>query len=267
VEGILEKILDTLSFTQNNGVATVTLKNLTKMNAFNQQMHADWREILDHLEKDDTVRVLITTGEGKAFCSGQDLSETPFSDDGTSAVGEVLDKDYTPFLLRFMGLPFPTINAVNGAAAGAGANFALAADIVVAAHSAFFEESFCKIGLIPDVGGTWMLPRLVGRARALGMMLSAQRVDAQTAQDWGMIWQAVPDEALIETVQGYAQRITYGPRESFKLIKKAVMLSENNSLEQQLDVERDFQVQAGNHPDFKEGLMAFSEKRMPNFKK
>jgi 2-(1,2-epoxy-1,2-dihydrophenyl)acetyl-CoA isomerase len=261
-----EQVLETLIATYDRGVATLMLNRPDRMNAVNRQMHADLRTCLDRIETDAFVRCVVVTGTGRAFCSGQDLTEE--LDPGPHGVPDLapaLDRDYNPLIRRLTALPKPVIAAVNGTAAGAGANLALACDIVLAARSAVFIEAFCRIGLVPDVGGTWMLPRIVGRQRALAMMLTGDPVDATTAKDWGMVWSVLEDEALTDAASVLAQRLAHGPTTALGLTKKAVTLSADQDLSSHLDTERDLQQEAGRHPDFAEGITAFLQKRPPEF--
>ncbi|MEM8877487.1 MAG: enoyl-CoA hydratase-related protein, partial [Pseudomonadota bacterium] len=204
--------LDTLNVTYAEGVATITLDRPDKMNAINRQVHADLRSCLDRIETDPAIRCMVLTGTGRAFCSGQDLTEE--LDPGAGGVPDLapaLDQDYNPLIRRLTELPKPVIAAVNGTAAGAGANLALACDIVLAARSAVFIEAFCRIALVPDVGGTWMLPRIVGRQRALAMMLTGDPVDAETAKAWGMVWSVHDDDALADAAGTLATKLAKGP--------------------------------------------------------
>lgn len=255
---------ETLSVSFADGVATIALNRPDTLNAINRQIHADLRACLDIIETERAVRCLVLTGEGRAFCSGQDLTE----DLGSTTVPDLapaLDEDYNPLMRRLTALPIPTIASVNGIAAGAGANLALACDIVLAARSAIFVEAFCRIALIPDVGGTWMLPRIVGRQRALAMMLTGDPVDAETARDWGMVWAVHDDEALGAETAKLAARLAAGPANAYRLTKKSVALAFDQGFSDQLDTERDLQAEAGRHPDFQEGISAFKDKRSPRF--
>lgn len=258
--------LETLNVTYADGVATIALNRPDKMNAINRQVHADLRHCLDRIENDAAVRCMVLTGTGRAFCSGQDLTEDlEPGGAGVPDLATVLDRDYNPLIRRLTALPKPVIAAVNGTAAGAGANLALACDIVLAARSAVFIEAFCRIALVPDVGGTWMLPRIVGRQRALAMMLTGEPVDADTARAWGMVWAVHDDDALADAAGALAAKLAKGPTTALGLTKKAVALAATQDLAAQLDTERDLQQQAGRHPDFAEGIAAFFDKRPANF--
>ena len=259
--------LETLSCSFAEGVATIALNRPDKLNAVCRQMHADFRTALDALETDANVRCLVLRGEGRAFCSGQDLTEDLSTEaDGKPDLGEALDRDYNPLVERLTALRIPVIAAVNGVAAGAGANLALVCDIVLAGESALFVEAFCRISLIPDAGGTWVLPRLVGRQRALAMMMTGEPVDAKTAKDWGMVWAVYPDADLVAETQAFAARLASGPTAAFTRMKQAVESAWDNTLPQQLAVERDLQAECGKLDDFIEGVTAFGEKRAAKFR-
>jgi 2-(1,2-epoxy-1,2-dihydrophenyl)acetyl-CoA isomerase len=230
-------------------------------------MRQDLGAAIDRAAEDAAVRALVITGAGRAFCSGADLSERIVDlEGGEFDPGAALDEVYNPLIRRLCSMEKPVVAAVNGVAAGAGANLALACDIVLAARSASFIQAFCRIGLVPDAGGSFHLPRLVGRARALGMTLLGDAVDAETAADWGLIWAVVDDNALMVEAGAVAARLAKGPTLALGLIKKALAASPDNTLAEQLDVERDFQRIAGASEDFREGIAAFVEKRRPSFK-
>lgn len=251
----------TILYTVSDDVATITLNRPDVMNGLNAQMRADITHAIGRAS--DDARVLVLTGAGRGFCSGQDLG------DGASAADldleRVLKEEYEPMLKAIYDCPIPTISAVNGAAAGAGANLALAADVVIATKSAFFMQAFARIGLIPDAGGTYWLPRQMGFAKAMGAALFADRITAQQADDWGMIWECVADDDFATTVQERAAHLAKGPTKSYKLIKEALRGSLDNSLDEQLDVEAKLQGEAGKTRDFLEGVMAFMEKRLPKY--
>ncbi|MDN0077657.1 2-(1,2-epoxy-1,2-dihydrophenyl)acetyl-CoA isomerase PaaG [Crenobacter sp. SG2303] len=242
-----------------DGVATLTLNRPGSLNSFTVEMHEELAEALTVVSSDDAVRVLVLTGAGRGFCAGQDLSLVP--DD----LGEVLERYYGPLVTRLRELPKPVIAAVNGVAAGAGANLALACDLVIAARSASFIQAFSKIGLLPDAGGTYFLPRQVGSARAMGLALLADKLPAQQAADWGLIWQCVDDEAFAATVQDTARRLADGPTLAYARIKQALQVSAGNTLQAQLVIERDYQRELGQSTDFAEGVAAFNGKRAPRF--
>lgn len=246
------------------GVMTVTLNRPDKLNAFVAGMHGLLREAMTRAETDDAIRVVLLTGAGRGFCAGQDLAER-YMNDPNLDLGGGLDANYNPFIRRLRALPKPVIGAVNGIAAGAGANLALACDLVLAARSASFLQAFAKIALVPDCGGTYWLPRLAGTARAMGMALLAGRVSAEDAERWGLIWKCVDDAKLMEEAQALAQALAAGPTHTYGMIKKAIYASPGNTLDAQLDLERDFQREVGRHTDYREGVAAFLEKRAPRF--
>ena len=242
-------------------IATITLARADVMNALNTQMRA---EILHAVQRGGAeARVVVMTGEGRAFCSGQDLG-----DRATAAnidLERVLRDEYEPMLKAIFDCPVPTIAAVNGAAAGAGANLALAADVVIAAESAVFLQAFTRIGLLPDAGGTYWLPRQMGFAKAMGAALFAEPVTARQASDWGMIWEAVPDDEFTARWQARAQHLAQGPTVAYRGVKEALRNSWVNGLEDQLALEAHLQGLAGKTRDFTEGVVAFTEKRAPRF--
>ena len=248
-----------------DGVMTVTLNRPDKLNAFVGAMHGLLREAMTQAEGDDAVRALLLTGAGRGFCAGQDLAERDM-DDPNLDLGGGLDANYNPFIRRLRALPKPVVCAVNGVAAGAGANIALAGDLVLAARSASFIQAFSKIALVPDCGGTWWLPRLIGLQRAMGMALLAERVSAEDAERWGLVWKCVDDAKLMDEAQALARSLAAGPTHTYGMIKKALYASSGNTLEQQLDLERDFQREVGRHGDYREGVAAFLEKRKPAFR-
>jgi len=249
------------------GVLTITLNRPDKLNAFNPEMHERLREALDRAKSEAEVRAVLLTGAGRAFCAGQDLSErnvAPGAPPIDLAVS--LGSNYNPLVRRLRELPKPVICAVNGTAAGAGANIALACDLVIAARSASFVQAFSKIGLLPDSGGTWFLPRLVGSARAMGLALLGDKLSAEDAAQWGLIWKVVDDAELMKETSSLARSLSEGPTKGYGLLKKALYASAGNSLDAQLDLERDLQREAGFSTDYREGVSAFKEKRKPLFK-
>jgi len=256
----------TILFDIVDNIATVTLNRPDKLNSFTEEMHGELRDAMQRVRDEASLRVLVLTGAGRGFCAGQDLSERVMSGDATDMdVGSTLERNYNPLVLGLRDLPIPVVCAVNGVAAGAGCNFALAADIVIAARSARFMEVFSRIGLIPDAGGTYVLPRLVGQARALGMALLAEPVSAEQAEAWGLIWKCVDDEALSTETNRVATQLAAGPTKAYALIKKALYASSQNNAERQLALEAELQRQAGRTADFKEGVQAFLEKRPARF--
>lgn len=251
----------TIRLTVADDIATLTLNRPDVMNALNTQMRAEILDAVRFIERE--ARVLVITGEGRAFCSGQDLG-----DRATAAqldLERVLRDEYEPMLKAIFSCPIPTISAVNGSAAGAGANLALAADVVIATESAMFLQAFARIGLIPDAGGTYWLPRQMGFAKAMGAALFAEPVTARQASDWGMIWEAVPDTEFVEHWQARARHLAQGPTVAYGAIKEALRASYANTLEDQLTLEARLQGAAGKTRDFKEGVVAFTEKRQARF--
>ena len=251
----------TLTFTLEKGVATITLNRPEKMNALSTQMRAEIAYAVTEAGKG--ARVVVLTGAGRAFCSGQDLGDRV----GAASIDleRTLRDEYAPMLRAIVDCPVPTICAVNGVAAGAGANLALAADVVIAAESAYFLQAFARIGLIPDAGGTWVLPRTMGMAKAMGAALFADKITARQADDWGMIWEAVPDDAFEETWTARAAQLAEGPTAAYGAIKSVIRSSWDNGLEDQLALEARLQGNCGKSRDFKEGVLAFTEKRPAKF--
>jgi 2-(1,2-epoxy-1,2-dihydrophenyl)acetyl-CoA isomerase len=250
---------------QHTGYRILTLNRPNKLNAINDAMLEALRDAVEQAAAIEDTRALMITGAGCGFCAGQDLADRVAKPGETVVLGGALEKHYNPLVLRLRELPFPVIAAVNGVAAGAGANLALACDIVVAARSAKFVQSFARIGLVPDCGGTWILPRLVGDARARGLALLAQDMPAETAASWGLIWKCVPDNALIYEARRICEHFSIAPTQGLALIKRALNASPQNTLEAQLALERELQREAGTMPDYQEGVRAFMEKRKPNF--
>lgn len=245
-----------------DGVATLTFNRPDKLNSFNTEMHAEVREALGQLQADKSVRCLLITGKGRGFCAGQDLADEVASAD----IGGTVERDYNPLVRALTTLPMPVVCAVNGTAAGAGANIALACDIVLAARSASFIQAFCKIGLVPDSGGTWTLPRVVGHARAMALTLLGDKISAEKAENWGMIWKCVDDAELMPESLKLAKHLATQPTKGLAMTKQAIHAAATNTLDQQLDLERDLQTAAAASYDFKEGVNAFLEKRAPGFK-
>ena len=248
-----------------SGVATITLNRPDKLNSFTGEMHADLKQAMQIIQAERSVRVLMITGAGRGFCAGQDLSERMMGDSETADVGSSLEKHYNPLLKQLRALPYPVICAVNGVAAGAGCNLVLACDIVIAARSASFIQIFSRIGLIPDAGGTYTLPRLVGTARAMAAAMLAEKVSAEQAEQWGMIWKCVDDVQLMNEAKALARQLAGQATRALGLTKRAIYASANNSFEQQLDLERDLQREAAKSEDFREGVAAFKEKRPAKF--
>jgi 2-(1,2-epoxy-1,2-dihydrophenyl)acetyl-CoA isomerase len=255
---------ETILFGVEHGIARLTLNRPDKLNSFNVKMHEEVREALSSLGE---ARVLVLTGAGRGFCAGQDLGDRAVSPGGDGAdLGESIEKYYKPLVLSLRNLPMPVIAAVNGVAAGAGANLALACDLVIAARSAAFVQAFARLGLVPDSGGTWSLPRLIGDARALGLALLGEKLPAERAAAWGMIWQCVDDAELAPTVDALARQLAAAPTRGLAATKRAIYEGWTRTMEQQLDVERDLQRELGRSADYAEGVAAFTEKRTPVFK-
>jgi 2-(1,2-epoxy-1,2-dihydrophenyl)acetyl-CoA isomerase len=254
--------------TLENGVLKLVLNRPDKLNAFNGAMLEALGAAFARAANDDAIRAVLTTGAGKGFCAGQDFADREMAaDQSRPDLGQSLEQRYNPLIRAIRRLPKPVVSAVNGVAAGAGANFALAADIVLAAKSARFIQAFARIGLVPDAGGTWILPRLIGEARARALMLSAEPVEAAQAAEWGMIWRAVDDDRLAEEARALAERLAGGPTHAYGLMKRAFLASPANGLDAQLDFERDLQREAGRADEYVEGVRAFLEKRPADFRK
>jgi len=255
-----------IEFNITDGLATLTLNRPDSLNSFTTEMHEDVRDAMTRVENDPHVRCLLLTGNGRGFCAGQDLNDRAVKP-GTERrdLSESVEQNYNPLITRLAKLPMPVICAVNGVAAGAGANLALACDMVFAAKSAKFIQVFCKIGLIPDSGGTYILPRLVGNARALGLALTGDAITAEQAEQWGMIWKAVDNDDLMAVALKQAQDFTKQPTLGLALIKKALRSSFDNDLGAQLQIESTYQKAAGFSDDYQEGVAAFLEKRKANF--
>lgn len=250
----------------SGGVQRIVLNRPDTLNAFNVRMHEELAAAIARGADDPEVRVLLLTGAGRAFCAGQDLGDRkPAADGSPPDLGHSLEAYYNPLIRRLTGLPKPIVCAVNGVAAGAGANIAFACDIVVAARSARFIQSFAKIGLISDSGGTWILPRLVGQARALGLAITGEPLSAERAEEWGLIWKCVDDEALAEEARALAVRLAAGPTQGLAATRQAIRGAWANTLDAELDNERDLMRRLGFSADYKEGVAAFMEKRKPKF--
>ncbi len=258
---------ENIQFEITNGVARLTLNRPDKLNSFTGEMHAELRDALDRIQADKAVRVLVLTGAGRAFCAGQDLADPDMASVGGKMpdIGNVVEKNYKPLVLRLQNLRVPTIAAVNGIAAGAGASVALACDLVVAAKSASFLQAFSKIGLIPDTGGTWFLPQRVGMARAMGLALLADKLPAEKAADWGLIWAAYDDAEFGAKVDALAAQLATMPTKALVRTRQAMHAAPGHTLEQQLSFEGGFMRELGWSPDYAEGVAAFMEKRAPKF--
>ncbi|WP_119291810.1 2-(1,2-epoxy-1,2-dihydrophenyl)acetyl-CoA isomerase PaaG [Azohydromonas sediminis] len=249
----------------DGAVRTLTLNRPHALNSFTAAMHAELRAALDAAADDVAVRCVVVTGAGRGFCAGQDLNDAGMAGDDVD-VGEVIERLYRPLALRVRSMPVPVIAAVNGVAAGAGANFALGCDIVVAARSASFIQAFSKIGLIPDCGGTWLLPHLVGRARALALAMTGDKLSAADAQAMGLIWQCVDDDAFADTVKALAQRLAAMPTKALADTRRAIDTAAQLSYADALRLEADLQRELGRAHDYREGVAAFLEKRKPTFR-
>ncbi|MET0732373.1 MAG: 2-(1,2-epoxy-1,2-dihydrophenyl)acetyl-CoA isomerase PaaG [Casimicrobiaceae bacterium] len=249
-----------------DGVARVTLNRPDRLNSFTVAMHDALRAALERVKGDASVRVLLLTGAGRGFCAGQDLADRAVTPGGAPVdLGHSIETYYRPLVLTLRALPLPVVCAVNGVAAGAGANIALACDIVVATKSASFIQAFCKIGLIPDSGGTWFLPRLAGTARAMGLAMLGDKVSAEQAAAWGLIWKCFDDAEFAGAVEALVGELARAPTRGLAAIKRALHAAEDNTLPAQLDVERDLQRELGYSEDYREGVAAFLGKRAPNF--
>jgi 2-(1,2-epoxy-1,2-dihydrophenyl)acetyl-CoA isomerase len=251
---------------RRDGYFVVTLNRPDRLNAFNGEQHAALREALDACAAEAGCRAVILTGAGRGFCAGQDLSDRAGMEGERPDLGASIEANYNPLVRKLRALQMPVICAVNGVAAGAGANIALSCDIVLAAKSAKFIQAFSKIGLVPDSGGTWWLTRLVGEARAKALALTAEPLPAQRAAEWGLIWKAVDDAELMAEAEALARSLAEGPTRAYALTKRAIHAAAVNSLDEQLGLERDLQREAGFSDEYREGVAAFMEKRKPNFR-
>jgi 2-(1,2-epoxy-1,2-dihydrophenyl)acetyl-CoA isomerase len=250
-----------------DGYAVVTLNRPDRLNSFNPEMHERLRAALAEVERRDDVRALLLTGAGRGFCAGQDLSDRVVGA-GVEPIdlGYTLSTHYNPLIRSLRELPKPVVCAVNGVAAGAGANIALACDVVLVARSASFIQAFCRIGLVPDSGGTYFLPRLVGTARAMGLVLLGDKLGAEDAERWGLVWKCIDDAKLMDEARALAARLAAGPTKGLAEIKRAIYASPVNTLDAQIDFERDLQRELGRTDDYREGVAAFMAKRAPRFK-
>lgn len=260
-------VFNTIEFDINEGVATLRLNRPKALNSFTTEMHAEIREAMQRVTDDAAIRCLVITGTGRGFCAGQDLGDRSVTGgDGAPDLDESVEKNYNPLIRSIMNLPKPVICAVNGVAAGAGSSLALACDIVLAARSASFIQAFCKIGLVPDSGGSWNLPRAVGLARAKGLAMLGDRLSAETAEQWGLIWKCCDDDVLQEESQKMARHFAIQPTAALGRIKKLLNESGTNSLDKQLELERQAMKTLGQSADYREGVAAFMQKRPPVFR-
>jgi len=257
---------NSISAVTENGVCLIHLNRPKQLNSFNPEMHIALMGALKVAERNDQVRAIVITGTGRAFCAGQDLNDRNVSVDMKMPdLGESIEKFYNPLINKLVEINKPIIAAVNGVAAGAGANIALACDIVIASKSASFIQAFCKIGLVPDSGGTWILPRLIGPARAKALMLLGNKLPAQQAKEWGMIWECVEDDQLMTVAMTQAKHLATQPTIGLGYIKRALNSSSENTLSEQLVLELGLQRLAGRTDDYREGITAFFDKRQPLF--
>lgn len=258
--------LEQITYSVNNGIATIQLNQPESLNSFTKIMLGELKQMLQVAREDLEVRVIILTGSGRAFCAGQNLRErTRKPEEPKPDLGESLKERYSPIAMAIKESPKPVIAAVNGVAAGAGANIALACDLVIAKKSASFLQAFTRIGLMPDAGGTHTLTRNAGRQRAMGMTLLAQPVSAEVAESWGLIWRAVEDEKFAEEVTKIATQLANGPSLAYAATKRAILAAESSDFKSALDLESDLQTDLGFSNDYEEGVLAFREKRKPNF--
>lgn len=258
---------DNVLASQHNGVLKLVLNRPEKLNAFNEEMHLALRAGFERARDDEGIRAVLLTGTGRGFCAGQDLGDRdPRLSKQPPDLGYTLDKFYNPTLRIIRSLEKPVVCAVNGVAAGAGANLALACDIVLAAESSKFVQSFSKVGLVPDAGGSWNLTRLLGEARAKALTLTAEPLSAEQAEEWGLIWKVFEDDKLMGEATKFAERLAVGPTKGLGMTKTLIQAASENDFDAQLDLERDAQRIAGASEDYREGVMAFLDKRAPEFK-
>ena len=257
---------ETILIERHDGWVEITLNRPDRRNALNEEMHLALRAALQDAVDDENCRAILLTGKGKGFCAGQDLSDRdPRTMDGPPNLSETLNTWYNPLIRLIRSAKKPVVCAVNGVAAGAGANIALACDIVLAAESASFIQAFAKIGLIPDAGGSWALTRLLGEARAKGLALTGEPLPAAKAADWGLIWKAVADDQLMDEARTLVAGFATGPTVGYGLTKELIHAASANALDAQLEMEAEYQGRAGRTPDYAEGVIAFFDKRSPKF--
>ena len=257
-------------FVVENRVAQIRFNRPQALNALTPALMQELSDALDRAGDDESVRALLLTGEGRAFCSGADLvanqKNPPLDAQGKLDLGQSLERHYNPLVLKMRACPKPIVAAVNGLAAGAGCSLALMADLTIAARSAYFLQAFVNIGLIPDAGATWLLPRLVGAQRAMGMAMLGEKITAEQAHAWGLIWEVAEDDQLQTTALALAQKLADGPGIALARIKRSLTAASGNDLPAQLQLERDLQRDCGRSQDFMEGALAFAMKRKPTFK-
>jgi len=258
---------ETIEFSIESGAARLTLNRPDRLNSFTVQMHGEIAEALSAIDNDKSVRTLLITGAGRGFCAGQDLNDRAVTPGGNAPdLGESVEKRYNPLIRRLSSLPMPVVAAVNGVAAGAGASLAFAADICIAAKSAKFIMSFANIGLVPDSGSSWALPRLAGQARALGLALTGEPLPAEQAAEWGLIWKCVEDDKLADDANALIAKFASAPTRGLAETKKLIRTAFTRPLDEQLDLERDKMRELGRSDDYREGVDAFLNKRKPDFK-
>lgn len=257
---------NTILVDQTEAVCTITLNRPDKLNSFNREMHLELVQALDVIEADDQTRVLVITGTGRAFCCGQDLNERSFDSETEIDLGDALGKFYNPLVQRIRDMPIPVIMAINGVAAGAGANFGLSGDIVLAARSAKFIQAFSRIGLIPDAGGTYILAQKLGEMRAKALAMLAVPLEAEKAEQWGLVWEVYDDKIFMNEVMKLAKTMSKQATQALALTKQAIHSVSTNSYAEQLELERTLQALAGKTEDYREGVAAFLEKRDAVFK-
>jgi 2-(1,2-epoxy-1,2-dihydrophenyl)acetyl-CoA isomerase len=255
----------TVTLAVQAGVARLTLNRPDKLNSFTRVMHAELAEAIGMIERDTSVRAVLLQGAGRAFCAGQDLADLSFDPKAPTELGELIDTTFNPLVRRLQALPKPVVARIQGVAAGAGANLALACDLVIAARSASFLQAFVNIGLVPDSGGTWFLPHTVGTARAMGLAMLGEKLPAEKAEQWGLIWKCVDDERLDAEVDALTARLAVMPTAALAGIKHAIREAATQTLDAQLDLERDLQRRMGASHDYNEGVSAFLAKRAPRF--
>ena len=257
---------ENILFQNDAGIARITLNRPDRLNSFTMAMHAELRDALDRIKADSSVRVLLLTGAGRGFCAGQDLSDRAVAPGGKPVdLGETVAQWWAPLVKTLRSLPLPVVSAVNGVAAGAGANVALAGDLVLATQSASFIQPFCKLGLIPDTGGTWILPRAVGTARAMGLALLGDKLSADQAADWGLIWKSIPDAQFKDEVEKLLVHLSQAPTRGLARTKELIYANGSAPLDEALAREGEAMRELGFSEDYREGVAAFMAKREAKF--